>query len=73
MQAQGMVARELTNIRLARLRQIILQLKGPSLAVIGQPVGQRLSLTDQQNQAITRARHVRTVQMREALQVSAIT
>ena len=68
MQAQGLVARELTNVRLDRLRQIILQLKGPSLAVIGQPVGQRLSLTDQQNQAITRARHVRTVQMREAFQ-----
>jgi hypothetical protein len=63
-----MIARELTPIRLARLRQIILQLKGPCLAVIDQPVGQRLSLTDQQNQAITRACHVRTVQMREAFQ-----
>lgn len=60
-----MTARELTPIRMARLQQIILQLEG-CLAVIDQPVGQRPSLTDQQNQAITRACHVRTVQMREA-------
>jgi len=66
-----MTARELTPIRLARLRQIILQLKGPCLAVIDQAIWQRLSLTDQQNQAIARACHVRTVQMREALQSAA--
>lgn len=66
--ARGMIARELTPIRLARIQQIILQLEGPCLAVIDQPVGQRPSLTDQQNQAITRACHVRTVQMREAFQ-----
>lgn len=66
--ARGMIAPELTPIRLARIRQIILQLEGPCLAVIDQPVGQRPSLTDRQNQAITRACHVRTAQIPEAFQ-----
>ena len=65
---RGMIARELTPTQLARLQQIMLQLEGPCLAIIDQPVGEQLNLTAQQKQSIGRACEARSLQMREAFQ-----
>lgn len=68
MDTRGMIARELTPTQLARLQQIMLQLEGPCLAIIDQDVGEQLSLTARQKQAIGKACEARSLQMRQTFE-----
>src|SRR5215203_1147576 len=65
---RNMIARELTPAQLARLQQIMLQLEGPCLAIIDQPAGEQLKLTNQQTLTISNACEARSAQIRQAFE-----
>ena len=68
METRGTIARELTPSQLARLQQIMLQLEGPCMAVMDPQLGQQLSVTPEQTQALDNACKNRATQMRQAFQ-----
>jgi len=63
---RAMIARELTTSQLDRLQQIMLQLEGPCLAVLDPQIGQKLSLSSGQSQALSDACQKRSEEMRSA-------
>jgi hypothetical protein len=68
MDTRAMIARELTPEQLARLQQIVLQLEGLCLTMADGQIGQRLSLTDDQQHRLGAICMDRTQQMRAAFE-----